>query len=163
MDVPPASGSKAILLGEPLMHAYIYRAGLWCGPRVIKALVTARKAAPGAIDMSPADALQQIMSANEFASESDYDSDDLPKGPYAEGGGEADTPRHCEGCRHFLGNALTTDGLIWVEDAIRGYLTTGKATAATSGTVNEWADFYKDDLDFSRIVLEALERVAARS
>jgi hypothetical protein len=33
--------------------------------------------------------------------------------------------------------------------------------------VNEWADFYadfyKDELDFRRIVLEALERVTARS
>jgi hypothetical protein len=53
--------------------------------------------------MSPAEALQQIVSANGFTSESDYDSDDLPKGPYAQGGGEADTPQHCEGCGQFLG------------------------------------------------------------
>ena len=145
------------------MDAYIYRAALWCGPCVIKALVAARKAAPGAIDMSAADALQQIASANGFTSESDYDSDDLPKGPITEGGGEADTPRHCEACRRFLANPLTGDGLIWVEDAIRDCLTTRKATAATTDTVNEWADFYKDELDFCRIVLEALERVAARS
>ena len=145
------------------MDAYIYRAGLWCGPCVIKALVASRKAAPGAIDMSSAEALQQIVSANGFASESDYDSDDLPKGPIAEGGGEADTPRHCEGCGQFLANPLTSDGLIWAEDAIRDCLTTRTATAATANTVNEWADFYKDELDFRRIVLEALERVAARS
>jgi hypothetical protein len=74
------------------MDAYIYKAGLWCGPCAIKALVAARKSAPGAIDMSPAEALQQIVSANGFTSERDYDSDDLPKGPVAEGGGEADTP-----------------------------------------------------------------------
>ena len=144
------------------MNAYIYRADLWCGPCVIKALVAARKA-PGAIDMSPAEALQQIVSANGFTSESNYDSDDLPKGLIAEGGGEADTPRHCEGCGQFLANPLTGDGLIWVEDAIRECLTTRKATAATTDTVNEWADSYKDELDFRRIVLEALERVAARS
>jgi hypothetical protein len=53
------------------------------------------------------------------------------------------------------------DGLIWVEDAIRDCLTTRRATAATTDTVNEWADFYKDELDFRHIVLEALERVAA--
>ena len=145
------------------MDAYIYRAALWCGPCVIKALVAARKAAPGAIDMSAADALQQIASANGFTSESDYDSDDLPKGPITEGGGEADTPRQCEACRRFLANPLTGDGLIWVEDAIRDCLTTRKATAPTTDTLNEWADFYKDELDFHRIVVEALERVAARS
>src|SRR6516164_10720856 len=52
---PPASGLNTSLLGEPLMDAYIYRADLWCGPCVIKALVAARKAAPGAIDISPAE------------------------------------------------------------------------------------------------------------
>ena len=145
------------------MDAYIYGAGLWCGPCVIKAFVAAGKATPGAIDISSAEALRQIVSANGFTSESDYDSDDIPKGPIAKGGGEADTPRHCEGCGQFLANPLTSDGLIWVEDAIRECLTTRKATAATTDTVNEWADFYKDELDFRRIVLEAVERVAARS
>lgn len=144
------------------MDAYIYRAALWCGPCVIKTLVAARKAAPGAIDLSPAEALQQIVSANGFTSESHYDSDDLPKGPYAEGGGEADIPQHCEGCGQFLGNPLTADGLIWVEDAIRGYLATRKVTAETTDAVNEWTDFYKDELDFRRIVLEALQRVTHR-
>ena len=59
----------------------------------------------------------------------------------------------------FLGNPLTSDGVLWVEDVIRDCLTTRKAAAVT----NEWADFYKDELDFPRIVLEALERVTARS
>jgi len=145
------------------MDAYIYRAGLWCGPCVIKALVVAGKAAPSAIDISSAEALRQVVSANGFASESDYDSDDLPKGPIAQGGGEADTPRHCEGCGQFLANPLTGDGLIWVEDAVRDYLTTRKAATAITDTVSEWADFYKDELDSRRIVLDALERAAARS
>ena len=145
------------------MDAYIYKAGLWCRLCVIKALVAARKAAPGAIDMSPAEALQQIVSANGFTRESDYGSDDLPKGPYAQGGGEADTPQHCEGCRQFLGNPLTSDGMLWVEGAIRDYLTTRNPIAVTTDTVNEWADFYKDELDFRRIVLEALARKTARS
>ena len=116
------------------MDAYIYRAGLWCGPCVIKAFVAAGKATPGAIDISSAEALRQVVSANGFASESDYDSDDLPKGPIAQGGGEADTPRHCEGCGQFLANPLTGDGLIWVDDTIRDCLTTRKATAP----LNEW-------------------------
>jgi len=85
------------------MDAYIYRAALWCGPCIIKALVAEQKAAPGAIDTSPAEALEQIVSANGFTSESRYYGDDLPKGPNAEGGGEADAPQHCDGCGQFLG------------------------------------------------------------
>ena len=154
---PLRGGSRAqntMLSGEPRMDAYIYRAALWCGPCIIKALVAERKAAPGAIDMCPTEALEQIVSANGFTSESHYDSDDLPKGPYADGGGEADAPQHCDGCGQFLGNPLTVDGLICVENMIRDYLTTKKA--ATDAVI-EWADFYKDELDFRRIVLEALK------
>jgi hypothetical protein len=143
------------------MDAYIYRAALWCGPCIIKALVAERKAAPGTIDMSPAEALEQIVSANGFTSEGHYDSDDLPKGPYAEGGGEADAPQHCDGCGQFLGNPLTVDGLIYVENMIRDYLTTKKVSGAATDALIEWADFYadfyKDELDFRRIVLGALK------
>jgi hypothetical protein len=143
------------------MDAYVYKAALWCGPCLIKTLIAERKAAPGAIDLSPAEALAQIVSANGFTTESDYDSDDLPKGPYADGGGEADTPQHCDGCRQFLENPLTGDGLIYVEDAIRAALTSKRLTGATNDAVVEWANFYKDELDLHRIVLEALkERLA---
>jgi hypothetical protein len=139
------------------MDVYLHNAALWCGPCIIKALVAQRKAAPGAIDMLPAQALEQIVSANGYTSESDYDSDDLPKGPYADGGGEADTPQHCDGCGQFLGNPLTGDGLIYVEDALRRCLTTDKLIGVTNGAAVDWADFYKDELDFHRIVLEALK------
>jgi hypothetical protein len=139
------------------MDAYIYRAALWCGPCLIKALVAERKAAPGAVDMSPAEALEQIVSASGFTSESHCDSDDLPRGPYAEGGGEADAPQHCDGCRQFLGNRLTVDGLICVENVIRNHLTIKKVNGATTDAVIEWADFYKDEIDFCRIVLAALK------
>jgi hypothetical protein len=86
-----------------------------------------------------------------------YDRDDLPKGPHAEGGGEADAPQHYEGCGQFLGNPLTVDGLICVENMIRDYLTTKKVSGVATDAVIEWADFYKDELDFRRIVLEALK------
>ena len=143
------------------MDSYIYKAALWCGPCMIKTLVAERKAALGAIDLSPTEALAQIVSANGFTSESDYDSDDLPKGPYADGGGEADSPQHCDGCRQFLENPLTGDGLTYVEDAISAALTTKRLTGATNDTVVEWANFYKDELDLYRIVLGALkERLA---
>ena len=61
------------------MDAYVYQAALWCGPCMIKRLVEGRRASPGALDMEPAEALQQIVSANGFTGESDYDSDDLPR------------------------------------------------------------------------------------
>jgi hypothetical protein len=124
---------------------------------MIKTLVAERKAAPSAIDMPPAEALEQIVSANGFASESDYDSDDLPKGPYSDGGGEADTPQHCDGCGQFLENPLTADGLIYVEDALRHRLTAEELIGAANDVVVYWAKFYKDELDFRRIVLEALK------
>ena len=104
-----------------------------------------------------AEALEQIVSANGFTSESHYDSDDLPKGPHAEGGGEADAPQHCDGCGQFLGNPLTVDGLICVENMIGDYLRTRKVSGAAAEAVTEWADSYKDELDFRRIVLEALK------
>ena len=107
--------------------------------------------------MSPAEALEQIVSGNGFPSESHYDSDDLPKGPHADGGGGADAPQHCERCGQFLGNPLTVDGLICVENMIRDFLTTKKVSGAATDAVIEWADFYKDEVDFRRIVLEALK------
>jgi hypothetical protein len=143
------------------MDSYIYKAALWCGLCMIKALVAERKAAPAAIELSPAEALAQIVSANGFTTESDYDSDDLPKGPYDDGGGEADTPQHCDGCRQFLENPLTGNGLTYVEGAIRAALTSKRLTGAPNDAVVEWANFYKDELDLNRIVLEALkERLA---
>ena len=128
---------------------------------MIKTLVVERKAAPSVTDLSPAEALAQIVSANGFTTETDYGSDDLRKRPDADGGGEADTPQHCDGCMQFLENPLTGDGLTYVEDAVRAALRTKRLTGATNDAVVEWANFYKDELDFGRIVLEALkERLA---
>ena len=60
------------------------------------------------------------------------DSDDFPQGPYSDGGGEADTPQHCDnGARclaaeqiggrrvgAFLENPLTRDGEAYVRQAL---------------------------------------------
>ena len=108
--------------------------------------------------MPPAAALEQIVSANGFTTDTDYDSDDLPKGPYGDGGGEADSPQHCDGCRQFLENPLTGDGVVYVEDAIRDCLSTNRVNRQTNDVIIEWADFYKDELDFAGIVLEALKK-----
>jgi hypothetical protein len=46
------------------MDVYLCKAALWCGSCLVKILVAERKAAPGAIDIVPAEALEQIVSAN---------------------------------------------------------------------------------------------------
>ena len=76
---------------------------------MIERLLEERKASLSGLDIDPAVALQQIVSSNGFTDESDYDSDDLSKGPYPDDGGEADTPRHCDTCGVFLENPLTAD------------------------------------------------------
>jgi len=81
--------------------------------------------------------------------ERSYDSDEFPKGPYCDGGGEADCPQHCGAgpqCVNaiefddghkvgaWLENELTTDGAEYVRQAIR-----------EGGEVAElWADYYRD-------------------
>src|SRR3954469_15157799 len=53
--------------------------------------------------------------------EATWDSDKFPKGPYENGGGEADTPQHCDQCMAFLENPLTEDGCAYVIDELRLY------------------------------------------
>lgn len=42
--------------------------------------------------------------------ESSYDSDDYPKGPYADGGGESDLLNHCDYCDVSLENHVIPGG-----------------------------------------------------
>jgi hypothetical protein len=66
--------------------------------------------------------------------EESFDSDDFPKGPFGDGGGEADTIHHCdsnESCLNaielpcgskigaWLGNSLTSEGEEWLAKSIR--------------------------------------------
>ena len=121
------------------MDAYVYQTALWCGPCMIKRLVEERKASPGALGMDPADALQQIVSSNGFTDESDYDSDDLPKGPYPDGGGEADSPQHCDGCGLFLENRLTADGYLYVNEKLIEHARDG---SGNGDVLDSWARYY---------------------
>lgn len=66
--------------------------------------------------------------------ESTYDSDDYPKGPYPDGGGEADSPQQCDNCQVFLENPLTDDGRDYVLSLVYG------ALGVT--IVGQWAEFY---------------------
>jgi hypothetical protein len=121
------------------MDAYVYQAALWCGPCVIERLVEEKKASPGALGMEPAEAQQQIVSSSGFTDESDYDSEDLPKGPYPNGGEEADTPQHCDGCGVFLENPLTGVGVRYVNEKLTEHARDG---SANTEVLKQWAEHY---------------------
>jgi len=53
--------------------------------------------------------------------ESIYDSGDWPKGPFPDGGGEADVPQHCDRCGRFLENPLTDYGDDWLRGQAAAY------------------------------------------
>lgn len=71
-----------------------------------------------------------------------WDSDDYPKGPYGDGGGEADCPQHCDVCGVFLENPLTQEGV----DYVRGAVNDKPLNAVT----REWLKHYGDDYDIVR-------------
>ena len=87
------------------MNAYVYRAALYC-------------------EDCTAEIKEQLHSAGVEPSQDDalayqnYDSDDYPHGPFPNGGGEADSPQHCDECHVFLENALTIEGERWTGDAL---------------------------------------------
>ena len=79
------------------MRAYMYRAALLCedcGRGTCERLTRQGKRPKG---MDP-------------ANEHTWDSDDYPKGPYPDGGGEADYAAHCDMCACALDNPLTAEG-----------------------------------------------------
>lgn len=87
------------------MDAYAYQAALWCEDCIN--IVKVKTVKPDYVDESD---------------ESTYDSDDWPKGPFADGGGDADCPQHCDGCGCFLGNPLTVYGEADVKEAVSPYV-----------------------------------------
>lgn len=63
------------------------------------------------------------------------DSNVYPKGPYGDGGGEADHPQHCADCNLFLENPLTTDGEDYVRDAV-------DSVGCNTDTLTAWREHY---------------------
>ena len=92
------------------MDAYIYRAAMLCG-KCAKLRMSDLEAHP--------------------------DSDHYPQGPYADGGGESDSPQHCDDCGLFLENPLTCDGIDYVREQFQHSNPMHK-----SPTLIEWAEFY---------------------
>lgn len=67
------------------------------------------------------------------------DSESYPSGPYENGGGEADTPQHCDACGVFLQNSLTSDGVRYLQEHVEAFETQGIGRA---DVIHEWTDFY---------------------
>ncbi len=102
------------------MDVYIYCADIYCaecGEAIRKDV-----AKDGGL---PADELDEYT----------YDSNDYPKGPYADGGGESDCPQHCGNCHTFLENPLTADGYEYVQEALAN-------GTGDSEVLAMWLDYY---------------------
>lgn len=97
--------------------AYIFQAALLCAPCAKHHMKKNTK--PAHVDLD---------------NESSYDSGEWPKGPYSDGGGEADTPQHCDACGEFLENPLTGDGDSYVCEAAESYM-----SADDDGDVAPWS------------------------
>ena len=74
------------------MDAYVYQAALLCTPCALAAML-GREA-------------QNIVYGSDYTHQfwphTWQESDSYPQGPYADGGGEADSPQHCDHCGLFL-------------------------------------------------------------
>lgn len=91
--------------------------------------------------------------------ESSYDSDQYPKGPYADAGGESDSPQHCGTCGVFMGAPLTDHGLAYVAEKLEpvrvmaggrpGCESWADLVARASlirPSLGMWATYYESDL-----------------
>jgi hypothetical protein len=118
----PALKNRTIKIRSQTMNVYLYKASLYCAP--------CGQAIKNALDDSgqaPADP------SNEYT----FDSDDYPKGPYPDGGGESDSPQHCDACGVFLNNPLTQDGELYVIEAV-----SERPRAAWSAALVDWFEAY---------------------
>lgn len=119
------------------MDVYVYQAALLCDECGIKrqhALTT---------PLDPDD-------------ESTWDSGDYPKGPYPDGGGEADCPQHCDDCGCFLYNDLTSDGVQYVMDALESFIMDGRGDEPT---LIQWLANYDNDTDELYCMVRGLIRL----
>lgn len=108
------------------MDAYIFRASLLC-PDCGKA---AMRSVPIPPQMDP-------------LNESTWDSDDYPKGPYPNGGGEADAPQHCDHCGKFLENPLTLEGDQYLREVLAPYRSGIDLDSRQTARLIEWNLLHK--------------------
>lgn len=103
------------------MDVYIYAADIYCEDcgRAIRERIISEGNAPA-----------------DYDDETSYDSDEFPKGPFSDGGGESDCPQHCASCGVFLENPLTSDGYDYVRE---------QHAAHESEITAMWCEFYDVD------------------
>ena len=104
--------------------------------------------------------------------ENSFDSDNFPKGPFGDGGGEADSPQHCDshtGCLNaiklpcgskigaWLGNPLTNDGIDWLKNSILEDLLANKNTHAQQ-VGRLWSYLYHDQLSETDSLIQLEDR-----
>jgi hypothetical protein len=83
------------------------------------------------------------------------ESDYYPQGPYPDGGGEADTPQHCDGCGVFLENALTGNGTRYVNEKLIEYARDG---SGAKDVLETWAKHYNGQVyEPGSVTLEHLQ------
>jgi len=96
--------------------------------------------------------------------ETSFDSDEFPAGPYPDGGGEADSPQHCDSmdkclnaitlpCGSKIGawleNSLTEEGVKEVVNSIREDLVRDDEHGRQVGRL--WRKWYDDEIGYSDI------------
>jgi hypothetical protein len=101
------------------MDAYVYKAALYCSDCAAQI----RKGRD--VQMWP-----RVMQE---------DSEYVPQGPYPNGGGEADSPQHCDACGIFLENTLTPDGTRYVIAQLVEHARDGSGSRSV---LQQWAAFY---------------------
>jgi hypothetical protein len=129
------------------MDAYIYQAALWCADCIKElkpSLQDDCECCGGShpdLDLDCRAYYRPGHSEDEFnePDEVQYDSDDYPKGPFDNGGGEADSPQHCDSCGKFLENPLTDHGLQYVREQVAEDRASGRGDGVAAVL---WADFY---------------------
>ena len=124
------------------MNVYQYQAALYCEHcgEEIRQRLTAEGKAPA----NPDD-------------ECTYDSDDFPKGPYPDGGGEADCPQHCDGCGCFLENEATAEGANYIREKILDHLCSNDGDP---NVIQTWRDFYPECEPTREEIMHELLRIA---
>jgi len=109
------------------MDAYIYSADMYCsscGEKIREDIDAERK--------------EKGLPPIDRDDDTQTDSDDYPKGPYSDGGGESDSPQHCGSCDEFLENDLTSEGMNSLHEMIIDALHTGNV----QGCIKQWVNCY---------------------
>lgn len=127
---------------NPGQEVYMYKAALYCkecGEKIKQELALGGKAIPQNLD------------------ETQYDSDSYPKGPYPDGGGEADTPQHCDRCGRFLENPLTTDGYRYLREMVNE-AQSRDGDDADDDILRELIEFYPEAFEGPEYASEGMEK-----